>query len=157
MTCTTNRATGSPAATASSACFALSLAADPVSFHSRHPVAANQVWHIKVVMSTADMGSHTSGPERHGRLHNNCKWLSRRKEAACVSAPQLVKRNGTRTASPSGNHHRARPPRTSFYVIPPLDAASVCWRTNPLTNLLSPPRYLPDPHYTSLPLLSLLS
>ena len=54
-------------------------------------------------------------------------------------------------------YHRARPLVTSFYITPPLDTASVCWRTDPLTKLLSPPRYLPDLPYTTLRLLSLLT
>ena len=45
---TTNRTAGEPAATASSACPALSLAADAVSFHTDQTVAANRLcWVVK--------------------------------------------------------------------------------------------------------------
>ena len=55
----TNRATGAPCATASSACPALSLAADAVSFHARQTVAANLFGHVEEIILTAEMGSHT--------------------------------------------------------------------------------------------------
>ena len=56
---TTNRTAGEPAATASSACPALSLAADAVSFHTDQTVAANLFRHVKEIILTAEMGSHT--------------------------------------------------------------------------------------------------
>ena len=52
-------AAGALAATASSACFAMGLAADAAFFHARHTVAAKHFGHIKQEISTAEIGSQT--------------------------------------------------------------------------------------------------
>ena len=52
-TCNTNRAAVPPGTTASTACSALSLAADVVIFHAGHSVAARKHWHTRETISTA--------------------------------------------------------------------------------------------------------
>ena len=56
----TNRAARPPAATASSACSTLSLAADVALFHAWHSITANTSSHTQGKASTAVMGIHTS-------------------------------------------------------------------------------------------------
>ena len=80
----TNRAAGPPAATASSACSALSFAAYAVFFHARRPVAAEHFWHIKEKMSTAEMGSHTRQGRKGAVFRNKYGYITPKRSGLCV-------------------------------------------------------------------------
>ena len=113
----TNRATGPPAATSSSACSAFSRAADAVSFHANRPVAANQTWtrHIEDIVSMAEMGSHSSQARKGTNVTTASIQHAQRKRLECLNRNWSNQTVSVRPAS---------------YVLIPPSALHECQDTN---------------------------